>query len=186
MNRRGVTLAEMLVAMFTIAVVGIIVYNVYLVAGTFMNSEQIRIEVDLSASRILTTLNDTLRQAKTVESSHDFDGTTHTTSDTVLVFTLPTKLTADSISSDKVDYGALYVDGSELKYVLDPHDDSIRTAGVTSVADRVKEVYFRYNSPTVALRSAVTITLATQHALVGSTYTQYSILNAHLNNYKQP
>lgn len=183
MNRRGITLAELLVGMFVLVIIGTVVYNVYLTVGSFVSSEQSRIEIDLSASRVMTTLDDTLRQAKNVVDSHAFGGTTRTTGTAVLVFTLPSTLVGGVISTDKVDYAALYIQGTDLMYQVDPDAASQRTASTTAVANHVKDVYFRYNSTVTTSISALSMTLATQSTIAGSSYIQYSVLNEVLKNH---
>ncbi len=183
MNRRGITLAELLIGMFVLAIIGTVVYNVYLVVGSFANSEQSRIEVDLSASRILSTVDSTLRQAKEVEGDHSFGGTTRTTGTSVLVFTLPSILLGGDISSDKVDFAALFVENGRLNFQLDPDPVSQRTASTAAVADRVKDVVFRYNTTSAESATAVTVLLQTEKAVAGSSYVQTALLQVTFRNH---
>lgn len=183
MNRRGITLAELMIGIAILVIVGAVVYNVYLVVLSFSNSEQIRIQVDLSASRILSTVDSTLRQAKEVKDSHSFGGTMRTSGDTVLVFTLPSTLAGGGISPDNVDYAVLYVEDAMLKYQVDPDPTSQRATSTTSVADRVKDVIFRYNTVDADDATAVTVLLQTEKTVVGSQYTQNALLNVTFRNH---
>ncbi len=181
MNRRGVTLAELLVAMSIFAVVGIVIYNVYLAAGSFSNDEQDKIIVDLSASRILAVMDGNLRQATRVHTSHDFGGTTYTTGDDVLVVGLPS-LVGGQTTAD-TDFIAFYLEGTALMMKTDPDATSSRTATTTEVTRDVKDVNFRYNTVTADQATAVTVTLAAERTIRGSSYTQYSILDETFHNH---
>lgn len=181
MNRRGVTLAELLVAMSIFAVVGVIIYYVYIAAGGFSNDEQEKITVDLSASRILSVMDGNLRQAVRAYASHDFDGTPYTTGDEVLVVGLPS-LVGGQVTAD-TDYVAFYLDGTTLMMRVDPNGTSSRTAATTEVTRDVKDVFFRYTTVVPDQSSAVTVTVATERQVRGASYTQYSILDETFHNH---
>jgi len=181
MNRRGVTLAELLVAMSIFAVVGVIIYYVYIAAGGFSNDEQEKITVDLSASRILSVMDGNLRQAIRVHASHDFGGTPFNTGDDVLVVGLPSLVGGEP--SGDTDYVAFYLEGSVLMMKTDPDASSSRTAATTEVTRDVKDVFFRYTTVVPDQSNAVTVTVATERTVRGASYMQYSILDETFHNH---
>jgi prepilin-type N-terminal cleavage/methylation domain-containing protein len=181
MNRRGVTLSELLVAIAIFAVVGVVIYNVYIAAGSFSNDEQQKITVDLSASRILSVMDGNLRQATRVHTADDFGGTTYTTGDDVLVVGLPS-LVSGQPSAD-TDYFAFYLEGGALMMKVDPNGTSSRTAATREVTRDVKDVNFRYTTVVPDQSTAVTVTVATERTIRGSSYTQYSILDETFHNH---
>ena len=181
MNRRGVTLSELLIAMSIFAVIGVVIYNVYLAAGSFSNDEQHKIIVDLSASRILSVMDGNLRQATKVHTSHDFGGDIRFTGDDVLVVGLPSLVGGQPSSG--VDYVAFYLENGKLMMQTDPDAASSRTDATTVVTDDVKDVNFRYNTVTADQATAVTVTLAAERTIRGASYTQYSILDETFHNH---
>jgi len=168
--------------MAVMGVVGVIIYEVYIAAGTFTKSEQQRIDVDLSASRILTVMDRNLRQAKGVVANHTIGITPYQSGESVLIVAFPSVLVG-GLSPDKLDYGVFLLQGSNLSFILDPDASSQRTAGTTTITGNVRDIYFRYNAVAITASTGVTMTLAAEETVLGKPYTQYAVLNETFRNH---
>lgn len=179
MNRRGVTLIELLVSMFILSLLGGVMYTIYTSAGRFTNDEQNRIEVDLSANRILTVMDEYLRQGARIEPSYTAGLTTYTTGDTTLVFMLPS---VDPVTPGSLDTAVFYLDGTDLKLLIDASDGT-RQDGTQVITSVVTDLYFRYNASVMTSATAVALTLRTGKVIFGHTYSQLFILSETLLNH---
>ncbi|MBI4092831.1 MAG: hypothetical protein HY420_02805 [Candidatus Kerfeldbacteria bacterium] len=183
MTQRGATIVEMLVGVSVLLLVGGIAISIYLSSSQFTKSEQLRIDVDVSASRVLTLLDRYLRQGSVIEDQYPLTGSpTYTTSDTTLVFSLPS-IVSGAPDPLKKDTAALYVQSGELKLLIDADPASSRSDTTLDVTKNVRDVYFRYTAGVPSAAKSFTVTVTTEKTISGVTYTQASILNETLRNH---
>ncbi|MBI4089785.1 MAG: prepilin-type N-terminal cleavage/methylation domain-containing protein [Candidatus Kerfeldbacteria bacterium] len=185
-NQRGMTLAEMLVGVFVMGIAGWIVYDVYVSAGRFSGSEQDRIEVDVSANRVLTVMDQYLRQAKSVLAQYPTSGApTYTSGDSAVVLALPTTLAGNTLHASATDIAVFYRNGTALVLLIDADEgaSSTRTDGTREITANVKDAFFRYNTVAVTSATAATVLLRTQRTVLGAPYTQTALLNVTFRNH---
>ncbi len=183
-DRRGVTLPELLVNMFVFVLLGGVIASIYLSSGRFTGNEQLRIDVDVSANRVLTVMDQTLRQGKAVLAQYPTSGSpTYTTGDTALVLALPSTLVNGTLSATDEDAAVFYLDNGELKLMLDAHANSTRTDQTRTITTNVRDLYFRYNTTSPTSATAVTATITTEKTVLSRPYTQASILNVTFRNH---
>lgn len=183
MRPRGVSLPEVVVSTFVLGVVGLVLVTVSVSASRFTRDEQNRIDVDLSANRVLTVMDEHLRQGKQVLASYTDGVTTYTTSATTLVLSLPSLLSSGTLSSTDVDTAVFFLNGSTLNLLIDASTSSTRTDRTQPVTDNVQDLYFRYAAPVPTDATALTATVRTQRSLLNQTYTQTSLLYGNLRNH---
>lgn len=183
-DERGVTLPELIVSMFVFVLLGGVIVSIYLSSGRLTSNEQLRIDVDVSANRVLTVMDQTLRQGKAVLAQYPTSGSpTYTTGDSTLALSLPSILSNGTLSSTDEDSAVFYLDNGELKLLIDAHANSTRTDQTRTVTSNVRDAFFRYNATTLTSATAVTATITTQKTVLGKPYTQASILNITLRNH---
>lgn len=182
MNRRGFTLAELVVSTFILAIIGVVVADVYIAAGRFAAAEQDRIVVDLSANRILRNMNETLRQASDILPSATINGTTYTTGTTTLVASLPS-IVIGSLSPTYTDTVVYEVQGADLVQILQPDSHSSRTAQTATITGSVGDCYFRYDAATPSSANSVDVLLRTRKTIISQSYVQTALLHVTLRNH---
>lgn len=185
-DQRGLNLTELIVGIFVMGIVGWIIYNVYVSTGRFSGSEQDRIEVNVSANRVLTLMDQYLRQAKYVLAQYPVSGApTYTTNDTTIVLALPSTLAGNILHATATDIVVFYRDGSALKILIDAEESvsSTRADSNHDITTNVKDVFFRYNEPSVTDATAATLLLRTEKTVLGTPYTQTSLLNITFRNH---
>ncbi|MBI5405028.1 MAG: prepilin-type N-terminal cleavage/methylation domain-containing protein [Candidatus Kerfeldbacteria bacterium] len=177
-RQTGISLVEIMVAISILTVVGIVVGTIYINAGRFTQTEQLKVDVDLSANRVLATLNEHLRQGKAVLPSYS----TYTTGPTTLVFSVPSQV-GGAPSQSTTDTYVLYLDAGVLSLLIDADESSSRTDQTVEITRNVKDVYFRYTTSVPTAATGVTVTITTEKNINGQAYTQASILNATFLNH---
>lgn len=186
-DQRGMTLTELLISIFVMGFVGWIVYDVYVSVGRFSGSEQNRIEVDVSANRVLTVMDQYLRQAKSVLAQYPLqpNPSTYTSGDSAIVLALPTTLSGGTLHPTATDIAVFYRSGTTLQLLIDADEtaSSTRTDGTRDITTNVKDVFFRYNSTSVTNATATTVLLRTEKTVLGSPYTQTALLNVTFRNH---
>ncbi len=185
LDRRGMTLSELLVSMFVMALLVGVLVSTYISAGRLTSQEQNRIEVDLAGSRLLAETDRLVRQAKAVEAQYPTSGSpTYTTNDTTLVFSMPSLVggTPDT-STGKVDIGVLHLSGSDLLLTIDADPASDRIDETRTATTNVKDINFRYNTVTPSSAREVVTTIRTEKLFLTFPYTQITILHETLINH---
>lgn len=185
-DRRGMTLAELLIGIFVMGIAGWIVYDVYVSAGRFSGSEQNRIEVDVSANRVLTVMDQWLRQAKSVLAQYPTSGPpTYTSGNSAIVLALPTMLVNNTLHATATDIAVFYQDGARLKLLIDADESasSTRQDGTREITTNVKDVFFRYNTVAVTSATTATVLLRTERTVLSAPYIQTAMLNITFRNH---
>lgn len=190
MVRRGLTLLELLVSMAIMAIILVVIVNVFIASLQFTTNEQSRIDVGLSASRIFSNLDEDLRQGRQVLTSATINGVTYTTSGTTLVLALPA-LVGGALTNNN-DVLVMYVDNTshQLTEIVAPYVDannavnnSTRPGGISQLTTNAQAIYFRYTTNDPTQSDSLTATLQTQQTILGRPFSQYAIINVTLRNH---
>jgi hypothetical protein len=179
----GFTLIEQVLSLFTLVIVMAIVGNLFIVGSRFSADEATRIEVGESAARILSTVDDTLREGRAIIASATINGTTYTTGKDVVVLTLPSIVNDQPTGSN--DTVVIYRDAATNQLIQRTAADpsSSRVSGPVQVGTDVGQVYFRYTTNDPTSSTAVTVLVGTTQKLRTTTYTKYVLLYETLRNH---
>ncbi len=187
-GRPGTTLPELLVSIFVIGLIVVVVGNLFVGSSRFSREEQFRIDVGENAARVLSTMDETLRQAKNILVSATVSGTNYSTGTDTLVFTLPSIQPDGQLSATAIDTAAIVLDPSvagntRLLLKLDPDASSTRPAADRPLVEHIKDVYFRYTTPTPSNATAVSVIVMTGQIINNLEYTRANILSIVLRNH---
>lgn len=185
----GVTLVELLVGIGIMSIIVLIVVNLFISSGRFSSAEQLRIDVSEKAARVLSGLDETLREARAVITSANYSSVTYTTGDTTVVLTTPSLLADGSLSLSDTDTVIVYRDTSDpdnialRRIIAALGTGSTRTTGSTTLVQGVKDVYFRYTTDVPTETTVVSATVTTETSVNNRPFTAAMILNATLRNH---
>ncbi len=185
---RGLTLIELLVTISILGLIVVVVGNLFISSTRLGNDEQIRIDVGESTSRVLGPLDEILRQGKEVLPTAVIDGTTYTSSATVLVFSLPSLDSAGSTISGTSDTAVIFLDSSNadnptIHLIVSPASGTFRPGQDSTVIDRAKDLYIRYTSDGIASAQAATLTIQISKDIQTKTFTRTNVLYAVFRNH---
>lgn len=179
---RGITLIETLISIFVMSLVAIVVGSIYLNVGRFSGTELDRVDVDLSASRLMAVVDEELSQGKEILLSYSTGPTTYTTDNSTLVFSLPS-LVSGQPSPSLTDAAVLFVENGELKLLIDADPSSSRTDATRIITRNVEDFFLRYMTEQPTASTGVTVTMRAQRAILGQSYGQTIILHETLRNH---
>lgn len=187
-RRPGLTLPELIVSIFVLALAVGVIGNLYIGATRFSRDEQLRIDVGENVARVFAVMDETMRQGKTVLVNATIGAVTYTTNTDTLVFTMPSIDVTDALSPVDTDTVVIVPDttvsgNQRLRMIIDPHANSTREALDRVLVERVKDVYFRYNTPIATNATAVTATLTFEQTVSGRPFTRATILYAAFRNH---
>lgn len=183
-HRRGLTILELLIVIFVLIGMTSLMVNIFLGASTFSADEEQRIRVGESATRSLSSLDDTLREGRLVLASGTVDGTTYTTSENVLVLGLPSLISGTpSPTYNDIVVVARDTGTNQLLQHTEPYTDSTRPGGTIQLATDISEVYFRYVSDDPTSSTAVTAVVHSTRTNSGRTFNANILLYETLRNH---
>lgn len=194
MKRHGVTLIELIIGISILVLVTLVTTNMYITTGRFNNDEQARTLVGVEASRLMSKLDNLLRQGQTVLAQYPPlpASATYTTGVGQLVFSVPSLMADGSLSSAKTDTAAVYLDTSNASnYILmlqvfpdtTSPNPSVRPAVTYRVATNVSSLYIRYDQAVPTAATSLTITTIHTRNSGGKTFYQAAILDASFRNH---
>ncbi len=183
-DRAGFTIFEVIISLLVVALLTLVVVNVFVGVNQFNRAEQSRILVGDQATRLFANLDATLRQGKAILSSATVGGTLYTTSSTTLVITLPS-LVAGQPSASTVDTVAVTLNSAsgQLTAISAPDPSSSRPSGTTLLMTSVSDIYFRYTTDDPTQSTAVTVVTIVGSTTNQRTFLQPAILYATLRNH---
>lgn len=175
--------------MTVMAIVILIVMNLFVGSGRFVTAEQVRIDVSEKSSRLLAGLDETLREGRAVLASATYNSVTYTTGDDVVVLSTPSLMADGSLSLSETDTVIVHVNTNDPqnktidRIISATGVGSTRTTGAISIVQNIKDVYFRYHSDTPTLSTVVTATVTVTGTANNRPFTTAMILNATLRNH---
>ncbi len=180
----GITLLELIVSISIMSLVILVVVNIFIGTSRFNTDEQSRILVGDEATRVFSTLDQTLRQGKAIVASAIINGTTYTTNGTTVVLTLPS-IVAGSPSPTQTDIAVVRWDSSseQIQLITAPDPSSSRAAGTAILTDGVSDIYFRYTSDDPTVSTTVEATIITSAPVNNSSFRQTAVLYVPLRNH---
>jgi len=170
--------------MSIMTIIILVVVNIFVGTIHFNRDEQSRIDVGDAASRTFSTLDESLRQGKSILTSSAINGTTYTTGDQTVVLTWPS-LVAGSPSASVTDTVVITYNAAQQRLVqyISPDATSSRGPSTAILTTNVTDLYFRYTSDNPTASTTVAATIVTGATVNGQPFKQTAILNATLRNH---
>ncbi len=184
MKRRGISLVELVVSVMIMAILVLVVVNIFIGVSAFSRAEQGKILAGDNVTRTFATLDQTLLQAKSILSSATVNSTGYTSSSTTVILTIPS-IVSGSASATVSDTAVITWDSSSgLLYLITAADaSSSRTSGTTILTTGVSDVYFRYPTDDPSGSTAVTAVVITASTVNGKTTNQQAVLYVPIRNH---
>lgn len=183
--RRGISLAEYLVAFSIISIISVMVAAVYFAHFRLFSNQNTAIDVSTQARIGVDEITNQLRQAEAIISTCASCGG-DTTGQNILIMQLwPIDASGEPIDPQGTNYDYIEFkkdeDGKLLKITY-PNASSTRPSGTHTVANFVTTVEFTYDDPTPANSSVVTAVLTTSAVAGNKTHTATETGKATLRN----
>lgn len=173
-DQRGQTLMEALTVVGVMAIIMMMVAQIFSVSYDVFIKFSARSDNETSAVLAARFLSDITRGADSVLTSRTINGTAYTTSSTVLVLRMPTIDASNNVVPGTFDYVAFYRDGTEttkIFYDMDAATGSQRVDGKHLVTAFNQALYFRYNHSDVTRANRVQVYLVNYQTKRGAAIT---------------
>lgn len=182
--RKGLSLIELVISLGIFALIVLVVTNIFIGVFRFNKQEQSRILVGDEATRIFSTIDETLRQGKSILTNATISGTTYTTSNTTVVLTWPS-LIAGSPSATETDTVVLTYNAStkQIQQIISPDPSSSRTANSGIVMTDAADAFFRYTTDDPTQSTALSLIVLPTATVGQQSFTQPAILYETLRNH---
>lgn len=165
----GFTIVEVLISTFILAILMIVLLNIYKGYYTVFDIQEARTAVNGSASAIIKEFGEVARQADHVVSSHTFSGTTYSSGTGTAVFELPAIDSSGGVIDGVYDYVAFYTSSTDAYAITDPGSGSARGSGTKHLSSTLNALTFTYSAAALANATSTDIDVLTQHIVRGQT-----------------
>lgn len=157
----GFTLVEtvVIIALTLIALAALV--NLFVIFSSLNGYQQAVIATDGSASISMNAFEAAILPASNVLVSHNFSGTTYTTSADTLVLQLPAVNSSGTIIAGVSDYIVFYRSSNTLYQLTEIGGESVRRPGRVSLSTTLSTLSFTYNNADVTQATAVTVDIQT-------------------------
>lgn len=158
----GVTLMEGLTVIGVMAVILVMVSEIFTVSYDVFIKQSARAENETGAVLAARAIAEAARGADAIEPSYVINGTTYTTSANVLVLKLPTLDASNNLVPASHDYMAIYRHSAQTTKIfmdIDAAAGSKRIDGEKLLTANNTIMQFRYNDPDVASANRVQVYL---------------------------
>ncbi len=169
---QGLSLLEAMVAMAVASVVFAILGGIFLAQGRFFAIQDAISETQVHAFRSVDATGLFMNSAKRVMSTQTINGTTYSTTTTVIVLELPSITDDGGLIGNTYDYVAIGLESATstlFMYDLQAGAGSSRRQGKFTMAQFVDKVIFRYNTVTPADASSIDLYVRTMKQARGRT-----------------
>lgn len=153
---------ETIVVISVMASIMLILTQIFILNYQIYASQSKRADNDTGAILAAKALAQYARGASNVESSHIFDGTTRTSSDSVLVLKMPSVDATGNIVAAAYDYIAFYRDATVTTKIMvqtDANASSYRKSGARLITAFNQNLIFRYNAADITQANRVSVFL---------------------------
>jgi hypothetical protein len=171
-----------------IAIMGLImlfISQIFVVNYELFFGQSLRTANETDAILAARSVFQLARGAIAVEASHNFGGTTYTSSDSTLVLKMPAIDSSNNVIAGVFDYAAFYrhpTETTKIFVVVEPGTDSVRRAGARRITSYNDTLIFRYNAPDLTAADRVSVYLINQQTRRGTTSTSRSWTAIFLRN----
>lgn len=182
----GLTLMETIVVIGIMVMVLLLAMQMLVTNYVFYEKTVGRAENEAGAVLAAKNLSQMVWGATAVETSHDFDGETFTTSSAVLVVRIPSIDDSGAAVAEAYDYIGFGRDGANPTRILAATDAnvlSVRQTGRRLVTDHNVRLDFRYNSPEAAQASRVSAYILNRQVRHGTVLESQGWTSVFLRNF---
>ncbi|MCH8049225.1 prepilin-type N-terminal cleavage/methylation domain-containing protein [Patescibacteria group bacterium] len=151
-HQRGFTIIELTLVIGLIAVVSLILMNIFITHGRIFRGELSEVELQLEGARAVENITAAARVADQVVTSRTINGTSYTTSFNTLILAMPS-IDGQGTISGSWDYIVFYLDSqdaSQLRLSQEADPSSNRSSHEKLLSDSVSQLTFLYDDGTDA------------------------------------
>lgn len=159
---RGFSLIEAVVLTGVSVMALLALVNLFLIFNSIYGYQQVFSAAAGSAGSAMNALEAAILPAERVLSSHDFDGTIHSSATTTLVLQLPAVDGSGDIIPGTSDYVAFYASSTTLYRLTQAGTGSARLSGLTQLSAALFSISFAYDDGDFAKVANVTADIQTQ------------------------
>lgn len=132
------------------AIIGGLLVTIMVNSAGLFYKQSSKLQGGLNINESLSKIRESIKQAKSVETSYTSGTTTYTSSATQLVLKIPSENTSGNIISDTFDYFIFIKDQNFLRFKIFPDPASVRKVLdeiLTNTLDNLNFQYFDLNTP---------------------------------------
>lgn len=141
---RAFSLIEVLLAIGIATLIMLALVGMLLGYVNSFNTQQTKVDVALSASRLVSAVETAVLQASDVLASHTFGGQVYSSSSTALVLELPSIDASGNTLSGKSDYIAFVVTGTTVSRIVSADASSVRISDTRVLTTALETISFTY------------------------------------------
>lgn len=184
-NNRGLTLAEMLISIAIIGIIGLVLANIIISAYQVVNSQRTYLNLQQESASVLKNISTAAKETISIVNYPE---------DTPVYYSSPEKLALKVIGLDAsgeplpeiYDYFIYYLEENThtLKLQIDADPLSLgRQDATLNISNFVDKIIFRYNETDPLLADMITLTLISSDQSGARTKTIKAQTSAYLRNY---
>ena len=182
----GVSLMETIVVIGIMALIMILISQIFVLNYEMFFKQSLRTDNETGAILAARSISQLARGAIAVEASHNFGGTTYTSSDSTLVLKMPAVDGSDNIIGGVFDYAAFYrhpTETTKIFVVVDPGTGSVRQPGTRRITSYNDTLAFRYNAVDITRADRISVLIINQQTRRGATIASRSWTSIFLRNF---
>lgn len=174
-KNRGFSLVELIIAITIFIIIATLLTLFFVNYYKTYRFQQAGIKLSNFASVGANALQENVRQADKIITTHSFSGVNYTTNSTNLILELPSVDSAGNIINATYDYVLFYISGNSLYKLVQANNSSVRTSGLKKINDNVLNINFVYNNSNLSIANKIDVNMAMQ-TIVGSQTISYNIV----------
>lgn len=158
----GFTLVEVVVVLAISSIVGLVLVNIFLGHADLFRFFNAEVNSGSAARLVADRMVSLIREAESVQASHDFSGQLRQSTPDELVLRLKTVNASDAFVIGAYDYVAFYRDGDDprrLMETIQADAASRRASGTRVLAENLEILNLAYDNPTIQDAREVTLEL---------------------------
>lgn len=168
----GFTIVEIVVVLGITILIMLGLFTLYDNYYKVYNAQEATARVVSAAALTGSELQNSIKQAESVLSSHTISGTTYNSDSDTIVLRLPAVNSSGSLIASQYDYIVFNVDGTRLSKITSAYSSSFRQSGTRQLSDVVGTATFSYNNGDFAQVDRVDVNVNMQVTNRGITTSQ--------------
>jgi prepilin-type N-terminal cleavage/methylation domain-containing protein len=182
-NESGFTLVEMVIVIALLSLLLLAFLNLFDNHGKLFNFESGRIRTTSGTRFAMSELQKYTLQAESVLVSATVNGTSYSSSSSVMVLRLPSVDASNNAIDSTWDYVAFYLTGTNLYRTVEANGSSVRASGTKLLSDTVSSLSFTYNSADFTQVNQIDVDLTSQLQIKNSAVSSREQQKLYLRNY---
>lgn len=154
---KGFTLFEVLIAIAILALMLTVLVGLFVSANGTYEYQSATLRQDREVRIVADSVEEKVREARSVTDTHTFGTGTRATSDRTLVLALPATDTEGAVLAGYLDYVVFYEEAGTVYEETDAASGSMRESGLRTLSTGIEELRFSYDSAPASEVRSVTV-----------------------------